>query len=696
MATTALIIVPKAEARQASLEDLFDDTYRAAAVVGLSSNGMRAAVNGFVGHRREAFYWDGTRLVSVGGLDRNVNAMAMAISGDGTTIVGQSIDPYVRARAFRWTARDGIIDLGTLRTGNGGNSIANDASHDGRIVVGQAAADDGLELGFAWVMGASTGQSDDGQMFALVALPGGVGSAAHGVSADGRFAVGISQQPSAGVPANRAVVWHLSGIESGHSVPITILRDLGGPTSEANAVSDNGSVIVGSAETATRYVRAVRWTGAAAGGWELEELGILDGGVDSYATVVSGDGRIVGGYSNDVDGRAFAFRWEEDGGMVYLGDFLLEHGVDVGTLRLEDLLSLSSNGAVMGGMMEDENGNKHAFIARVAYDPDPEPEPEPNPEPVPGSGLMNVDEYHRSLFATTQMANAGQYLAWLPMNGAHHRPLMRQGSLSEDSCVWATGDLAHHGDSNTGLGLAEIGGCVDLFGGNVRAGLGVGTSHAWQSLPAGGSSRLAGQYVVGEVDWQPDGTPLLLSLTGMLGGWQANIHRGYSNGAATAYSDGQTQLGSGVIRLRADWLEAASIGSTTINPWASVAVGRTDIGGYVESGGPFPARFDAQSLVSHEFRVGVTAVTEFSDTTSLSTTIEVAHRAGTAPAARGNVIGLFDFNLGGGNQAQTWARIGADLDHQISNNAMLSLSVNAATQGQDASIGGSIGFKATF
>jgi hypothetical protein len=282
------------------------------------------------------------------------------------------------------------------------------------------------------------------------------------------------------------------------------------------------------------------------------------------------------------------------------------------------------------------------------------------------------------------------------MNGAHHRPLMRQGNLSEDTCLWATGDLAQHGETATGLGLAEVGACVDLFGGNVRAGLGVGTSHAWQALALGGSNSLAGQYVVGEVDWQPDGTPLLLSVSGMLGGWQANIHRGYSNGAATAYSDGQTQLGGGVVRVRADWLEAATIGNTTINPWASVAVGRTDVAGYVESGGPFPARFDGQSLLSHEVRLGLTAVTEFSATTTLSTTLEVAHRNGTAPAARGNVVGLFDFSLGGGQLSQTWARIGADLDHQISDNAAISLSLNAATSGRDATVGGSVGLRAVF
>jgi uncharacterized protein with beta-barrel porin domain len=202
--------------------------------------------------------------------------------------------------------------------------------------------------------------------------------------------------------------------------------------------------------------------------------------------------------------------------------------------------------------------------------------------------------------------------------------------------------------------------------------------------------------VIGEVDWQPDGTPLLLSLTGMLGGWQADIHRSYSNGAATAYSDGRTGLGAGVIRLRADWLEAARIGNTAINPWASVAFGRQHIGAFTESGGPFPAHFDAQTLGMTEIRLGVAAVTEFSAQTTLTTTFEAVHRSGDAPAAKGNVIGLFDFSLGGGARSATWLRAGLELDHQIADNLALSGSVHAATNGRDPSISGSLGLKLTF
>ena len=207
---------------------------------------------------------------------------------------------------------------------------------------------------------------------------------------------------------------------------------------------------------------------------------------------------------------------------------------------------------------------------------------------------------------------------------------------------------------------------------------------------------MAGQYVLGEADWRPDGTPLLLSVTGMLGGWSADIDRAYSNGAATAISSGQTGLAGAAVRVRADWLEAAVIGNTSINPWVSLGAGRLHVDGYTESGGPFPAVFSPQTLSHVDARLGVTAITELSAQTRLSTTFEVAHRSGDAPAAAGNVIGLFDFSLGGGNSSSTWVRIGAELDHKINDNVSLSGSLHAATQGRDASLAGSLGVKAAF
>jgi hypothetical protein len=322
-------------------------------------------------------------------------------------------------------------------------------------------------------------------------------------------------------------------------------------------------------------------------------------------------------------------------------NWLSDNGVDVGGVRLAEASALSHTGDVVAGCMVDEAGIERAYIARVTRpnpEPDPGPDPDPGlgpnpnpgpgPNPNPGSGLMDVTEYHATLYSAAGIANAGEFLTWLPMNGGHHRPVMHAPNLSEDMCVWAIGDFAQHGPSSTRLALAEAGACLDLAGGSVRIGASVGTSGSWQPLPISGSARLAGQYVLSEIDWQPNGTPLLLSVTGMIGGWGAHINRAYSNGAGTAVSNGTTQVNGGVVRLRADWLNAAAIGTTSLNQWTSASFGHLHVDGYTEEDGPFPAEFSAQSLGTTDVRVGLTAITEFSSQTRLSTTFEVAHRTG--------------------------------------------------------------------
>ena len=677
MVTTALVMTPKAEAQQAGIIDLFEQTFRAFEVIGLSADGRHAALNTSIGQRQEALFWDGSTYRSIGGLGNTINSIAMDMSGMGDTIVGGSLNNDYYTRAFRWSLDTGIIDLGTLRADNSGFGFAYGVSHNGRHIVGEADGDL-TRTGFIW-RADSSGHSSGGTMVTLSGHSGSeVGAAAAlAVSPTGNVAAGISR----GNIYSTATYWDVS--EPGDFYTGVELAGLGGNNSAAYGVGAWGHTIVGYAQNADNEDRAVAWR-RQGGDYSVENLGVLEGGVASRALAISADGNVIGGYSADIDGRSFAVRWT-DGEMVYVGDWLSTFGVDVGTIRLSDVKALSENGTVVAGTMYDDDGAPRAYIARSD-----------GPGPGPGGGLMDVAEYHQTLYSAAGIANTGELLTWLPMNGAHHRPLMLTPSLSGDMCAWATGDFARHGASATGLALAEIGACTDLAGGNVRIGGAVGTSGSWQDLALGGSARMQGQYVLSEIDWQPDGTPLLLSLTGMLGSYKADIERAYSNGAATAISNGKTNAFGGVIRVRADWLEAAVVGNTSINPYASLGLGRLHVDGYTESGGPFPAVFNAQSLGHADIRLGVTAVTEFSATTKLSTTLEVAHRTGDAAAAVGNVPGLFNFSLGGGAYAQTWARVGAELDHRVNENLSLSASTHLATNGRDPSLAFSAGIKGAF
>jgi uncharacterized membrane protein len=83
-----------------------------------------------------------------------------------------------------------------------------------------------------------------------------------------------------------------------------------GGNSQARAVKANGSIIVGSANSAEGRSRAARWTGSA----DPEILGELSVTANvEFATGVSGDGTVVVGTSSHFDQGARAVRWKGTG-----------------------------------------------------------------------------------------------------------------------------------------------------------------------------------------------------------------------------------------------------------------------------------------------------------------------------------------------------------------------------------------------
>ncbi len=145
-------------------------------------------------------------------------------------------------------------------------------------------------------------------------LPGGIrGSLATGVSADGSVVVGIANftfQPN--IAGNEAFRWTRgTGMVS---VGVLPSRSSG---SQANAVSADGSVIVGRSFSASEF-EAFRWTQNAG----MTGLGDITGGpFNSSALAASGDGSVVVGLGTRREGATEPFRWSATTGMVGLGHF---------------------------------------------------------------------------------------------------------------------------------------------------------------------------------------------------------------------------------------------------------------------------------------------------------------------------------------------------------------------------------------
>lgn len=129
-------------------------------------------------------------------------------------------------------------------------------SDDGRVVVGHGINDQNRRVAVRWV---------DGEIATLNSIPGsGSGSFAWDVSGDGSVVVGHGWQFS----SNTGFRWQDGAVIS--------IGSLGGSTTVANAVSSDGSIIVGRS--------TIPGAGGAAVRWENGELAYILGSCPDLAT----------------------------------------------------------------------------------------------------------------------------------------------------------------------------------------------------------------------------------------------------------------------------------------------------------------------------------------------------------------------------------------------------------------------------
>jgi uncharacterized membrane protein len=166
---------------------------------------------------------------------------------------------------------------------------------------------------------------------ALPALAGYDALLPHAVSGDGSTVAGVARTP---LGATQAFRWRAdAGIASLGFLP-------GGTRSEANALSFDGAVVVGSGDTL-----AIRPTSSAAFRWTsgggIAQVPALAGGLACSGSGVSGDGAIVAGTCL-VSGN-MGFRWTDATGSVGLGRF------GTGTSGGSMALAVSRDGTAIAG-----------------------------------------------------------------------------------------------------------------------------------------------------------------------------------------------------------------------------------------------------------------------------------------------------------------------------------------------------------
>lgn len=656
-------------------------------VDGISGNGRHFVGTRMTddGHFRAVIYSNGVYTDIDGTHNGTYNDNeAFAVSNNGFVTGRAANASGSGSNVFRWSASGGTEDLGTLTNVTGDMSVGLGISDDGSRIVGYGSKAGSGQFAIAWIEGATTGAAANLQMYELGGLEADANSFANAISGNGNYAAG--QAMDGGL--YQAVRWNLSSIESDGGAAAERIGTLpGGTASSAAGISADGRVIVGSSgyDSDTAHSHAYRWVE----GEGMQDLGTLAGMTDfrSHATDVSADGSVVVGTSEIAPSADYrAFYWKAETGMIYLGDWLARNDVLIGDTYLYNATGISDDGTIIVGQMADNDGNNdRPYIARVL------------PDGSGGTnGLMDVNEYNHTLGLVANLADLGMYQN--NINGAHHRPLMDYAVTGSNGvCGWVTGDmLRFNSDEDATAGLGELGVCADLFGGDMRAGIGFGLSRVSSGLPNGGDADSNSRYVVGEIDWRPSESPLLISVLGLYGSADMDYRRAYTNGAAMTASLGDTDSRSGLLRVRADWKDALVFGNTGVSPYAAYTWSRRAVNGYTETEGTFPARYDEQSFTRNELRLGVSARTPLTDATAVTGSAELVHSFGDAAKVSGEIIGVSAFSVGGGHDTETWARLGVDLDHKLTESAMISVSAHAATDGYDPSLSGSVRLQYAF
>jgi probable HAF family extracellular repeat protein len=238
----------------------------------------------------------------LGLLPNYTRGRSSGVSGDGSIVVGtneRGSMSSVDGQAFRWTPQTGVVGLGYLRT-QGTYSEALAISRDGTTIVGnsQSFGSGGPFEAYYWREGIG--------MQALPGLPNApaVSTHAYATSADGRFVVGDAL---ATLSTYRAIRWTTDGgmLDLGTLSGYRVARAFG--------VSDDGRTVAGNlSSSSTLPSTAFVWTEGL--GMELMSVFLARNGVVmpngviiTQCNAVSGDGLTFAGvaFRSDLGSQGF-------------------------------------------------------------------------------------------------------------------------------------------------------------------------------------------------------------------------------------------------------------------------------------------------------------------------------------------------------------------------------------------------------
>jgi probable HAF family extracellular repeat protein len=268
------------------------------------------------------------------------DTFASGISADGSTVVGSYYSPENPGRTdggFYWTADTGTVPIG----GVGATGI----SADGTTIVGRANDAMGLENAAIWRAGTDWQVLGSFTPDAAPCDPSFL-SAAYGVNGDGSVIVGLGWDGCS----------HAHGFRWDAVAGMTDLWSLAPPrASRANAISSDGSTIVGWSDQKLGFRQGARW---ADGAWQWLKS---ESGPVGEALAVNSDGSIIVGYACGPLNQ-YAWYWTEDSGVQCINGTVAQPNQTT-------MLALSDDGSVIGGSVRPVFGPDTDAVLWLNYEP---------------------------------------------------------------------------------------------------------------------------------------------------------------------------------------------------------------------------------------------------------------------------------------------------------------------------------------
>lgn len=312
----------------------------------ISGDGSTVVGRAFGPEGQFAYRWDnGTRSLLPGLPGGMQDGAALRCSPDGSVTVGWGRPAEGGREAVRWDADGNAAGLGDFPGGER-FSAAYGTSRNGLIIAGLGVDRSGyLTDAFRY---------EQGILAKLGYLPGGNQSTAFDISRDGNIIVGSSES-TAGTQAFR---WSRSAF-----TPLGDLTD-GAFESQVNRIAANNAALAGWG-TSTAGREAALWIN-----YRVFGLGRLPGGSYSEAQALSGQGSFVVGQADTLDSNnevvQEAFLWSRADGMRTLRGVLEEdYELDLTGWHLAAATGISDDGSTITGYGINPAGLTDSFLVRL-------------------------------------------------------------------------------------------------------------------------------------------------------------------------------------------------------------------------------------------------------------------------------------------------------------------------------------------